>query len=395
VALQEFTTTCPEYSIGVNSSLADQLHAYVRRTSDNDRWVRHVADQFVLADQGSASSTGRVMGPLDRGDSVAQWDAATKLEAAIERAVGKLPAALADQLRAMLTPENIAALAIILAAWAASHALGIGEVVDLILAVGGVVMLGPEAIRAVQELASFATGALGAKSNADLDNAGDHLAEAVAIVGVDGAMVLLTHRAGGKLGDRVPRVNTRPAEVVTPEGLRLNIGPVDDSLPQTAAMSTPEPGGVGPANAGVDVRATPEEVRAWADGLETLPTPTNSARDLYEVAKTGDRNYVVPAGDETIATDGVRATDAHLLEAKYVDNPARSPFIDDSACPDFVRENVRAKVDDEFRRYAAALKDARNPVDQLAVIINDERAAPYFEALLSKYHIQGHIEIRP
>lgn len=78
-----------------------------------------------------------------------------------------------------------------------------------------------------------------------------------------------------------------------------------------------------------------------------------------------------------------------------MDNPARSPFIDDSACPDFVRENVRAKVDDEFRRYAAALKDARNPVDQLAVIINDERAASYFEALLSQYHIQGHIEIRP
>ncbi len=59
----------------------------------------------------------------------------------LERALAKLPSAVADQLRALLTPENVAALVVILGVWAASHALGIGEIMDLILALGGVIML--------------------------------------------------------------------------------------------------------------------------------------------------------------------------------------------------------------------------------------------------------------
>jgi hypothetical protein len=91
----------------------------------------------------------------------------------------------ADQLRALLTPENTAALATILG------------------------ILGPEAIRAAQELVGFATGALTAPSDADLDQAGEHLATAVAIVGVDGAMALLAHKATQTLGDSIPTINTR------------------------------------------------------------------------------------------------------------------------------------------------------------------------------------------
>src|SRR6266851_4581285 len=145
-ALDEFAATCREYSLGINGSLGDRLRTYARRTSEGDLWVRRVGEQFLLADQ------GLVMGTLDSGSAVADWSGAQKIEAALERAIAKLPAALAEQLRALLTPENIATLVIILGIWAASHAFGIGEIMDLILAVVGVVMLGPEAIRAVQEL---------------------------------------------------------------------------------------------------------------------------------------------------------------------------------------------------------------------------------------------------
>lgn len=232
-ALDQFTATCREYSLGIDSSLAQQLQAYARRTSDHDLWVRRVAEQFVLADQCSSGGDGLVMGAMDGGSSVADWDASRKVEAAVERAIEKLPAALAAQLRALLTPENVAALVIILGIWAASQAVGIGEIMDLILAVGGIVMLGPEAIRAVQELAGFATGAIGAQSDADLDEAGGHLANAIAIVGVDGAMTLLAHKASGAAAEGVPKLVPGEAEFVTPDGVRVRLTTPTEPVPSS------------------------------------------------------------------------------------------------------------------------------------------------------------------
>lgn len=231
VALDEFASTCREYSLGINSSIAQRLREYARRTSEHDLWVRRVGEQFVLADQGLAAGNGLAMATLDSGTSVADWSAATRIEAALERAVSKLPSALAEQLRALLTPENVAALVAILGIWAASQAFGIGEIVDLILAVGGVIMLGPEAIRAVQNLVEFTTGAVGAQDYADLDQAGEHLATAVAIVGVDGAMALLAHKAGGAIKEGAPSLTTAEAELVTPDGIRVRVSDPVERLP--------------------------------------------------------------------------------------------------------------------------------------------------------------------
>src|ERR687886_23616 len=181
VALDEFPAPCREYSLGIDSSLAHRLRDYARRTSEHDLWVRRVAEQFVQADQGVAPDEGVIMGTLESSTSVAGWSAPSKIDAALERALSRLPAALAEQLRAMLTPENVAALVAILGVWAASQAVGDG----------------------------------------DLDRAGEHLANAVTIVGVDGAVALLAHKAGGMLGDRVPRIAGPSTEAITPEGVRV------------------------------------------------------------------------------------------------------------------------------------------------------------------------------
>ena len=239
VALDEFTATCREYSLGINSSIAQGLREYARRTSEHDLWVRRVGEQFVLTDQGLVGGDDLVMATLDSGTSVADWSATTKIQAALERAISKLPSAMAEQLRALLTPENIAALVAVLGVWAASQAFGVGEIVDLILAVGGVIMLGPEAIRAVQNLVEFATGAVGAQGYADLDQAGEHLATAVAIVGVDGAMALLAHKAGGAIKDRAPSLPTAEAELVTPEGIRVRVSDPGEPLPGSDTPAGP------------------------------------------------------------------------------------------------------------------------------------------------------------
>ncbi|MBV9543836.1 MAG: hypothetical protein JOY61_05620 [Chloroflexi bacterium] len=204
--------------------------------------ARHLADLHadvqqrarLLADsQQDTVQDGVFMNTLQGAPaSVADWSAENKLQVALERAAEHLPGDVADQLRALLTPENIAALVAILGVWAAAQAFGVGEIVDLILAVGGIIALGPDAIRAVQDLVSFATGTFSARTDADLDAAGAHLASAVAIIGVDGALALLAHKASGSLGDSVPRVQTGGADMVTPEGVRVGTGgaPLNDGV---------------------------------------------------------------------------------------------------------------------------------------------------------------------
>src|SRR5262249_46076545 len=98
---------------------------------------------------------------------------------------------------------------------------------------------------------------------------------------------------------------------------------------------------------------------------------------------------------EKVWADGIRAEDQTLLDAKFIDKPGRSPFIEGSDCPDFIRDKILPQIDDEFRRYAAVISDSNTPVKALEVITNDARAVPYFEGLLEKYGIPGNVVVRP
>jgi hypothetical protein len=166
--------------------------------------------------------------------------------------------------------------------------------------------------------------------------------------------------------------------------------------PQATAAGQPAtPGSNTAANALKAARATPEEVEAWAAGLQTQDTPARTPNDLYERAQTGTVNYLIKGGGTQVWADGVRAADAHVLEAKYIDNPARSPYIAGSACPPFVREAAQAQADKEFQRYAAVLADPNNPVHEMEVITSDKRAVAFFNGLLKKYQIRGRVVVRP
>jgi Domain of unknown function (DUF4157) len=160
---------------------------------------------------------------------------------------------------------------------------------------------------------------------------------------------------------------------------------------------------------------TPEELakvkQAWAEGkalavaeetfddwIKQFPrkkTPNNTPRDAYEIQHTGPENIELRGGGEKIWADGVRSTDAHLLEAKFVENPASSPFIPGSKCPQFIRDKIVAEVNEEFRRYGAILNDSNTPAKALEVITNDQQAVPFFQDLLTKYNIPGQIVVKP
>jgi hypothetical protein len=69
--------------------------------------------------------------------------------------------------------------------------------------------------------------------------------------------------------------------------------------------------------------------------------------------------------------------------------------VEDSAVPDFIREDIRAKLDDEFARYAEVVKDPSTPVTGLEIITNEPRAVPFFEKLLKAHGIPGRVVVRP
>jgi hypothetical protein len=86
--LDEFAATCREYSLGINSSLAQQLQAFARRTSEDDLWVRRTADGFLAADAGDGAL---VMGTMLPGTADASSSTADSYRSVSPDAVGTWP----------------------------------------------------------------------------------------------------------------------------------------------------------------------------------------------------------------------------------------------------------------------------------------------------------------
>jgi hypothetical protein len=145
-----------------------------------------------------------------------------------------------------------------------------------------------------------------------------------------------------------------------------------------------------------DVRAVNENaVTEWARDFERKPTPTSTAAGRYEVAQTGPLNIHLEGGGVKVWADGLDAPTAKVQEAKLVDNPGRSPFVDGSACPSYVRDAIREKVENEFERYAKVINDPSTPVDGLQVIVSHPAAIPYFTTLMERLRIPGTILVKP
>jgi hypothetical protein len=107
-----------------------------------------------------------------------------------------------EEIEKLLNPETLAIIAGVLTLWVGSHFIGIGEIIDIILLAVGVVAIGMAVFDGVGELSEFATTALDARSDADLDRAALHFANAVSILGVQAVLAVLfrgaprTHRGG-------------------------------------------------------------------------------------------------------------------------------------------------------------------------------------------------------
>jgi uncharacterized membrane protein len=124
-----------------------------------------------------------------------------RLEEVIDRTGAKLGPEVAAQLRTLKEPVTLGIIAATLAAWVVGHAFGYGEAIDIVIAVVGVLTIGLAVFSGLDELFEFAYDTYSARDSADLDRAADHLAKAIAILGVQAVLAILLKNApkGGRV----------------------------------------------------------------------------------------------------------------------------------------------------------------------------------------------------
>lgn len=132
-------------------------------------------------------------------NDVARWPLTDKIAEAIRLSTERMPGTLATQLRSFLEPETLAIISATLAIWAASHFVGVGEIVDVGLLLVGAFMIGWSITDVVNDLVSFGSTAYNARSEADLRRASVFFARAVVTAGVTTVLALLLRRSARSL----------------------------------------------------------------------------------------------------------------------------------------------------------------------------------------------------
>lgn len=111
----------------------------------------------------------------------------------------------------MLKPETFAFIGATLALWAAgSHFFGIGEIVDAVLLIIGMVTIGFAVFEGSSEFYEFTHGAMDATSDADLDVAAQHFARSVTLLGIATVQALLMRgQAQAVVARGAPKIHPR------------------------------------------------------------------------------------------------------------------------------------------------------------------------------------------
>lgn len=145
-------------------------------------------------------------------EEIARMSSADKIGEALRRSLPHLPADARAVVEVMVQPQSLALMAGMLVVWAGSHAFGVGEVVDIVLLGVGAVTLGFAVFEGAAALKDFVVGALGARTDADLEEAGRQFARAVVLLGISTIQALLLRGQGRAVIARGrPQIHPRPA----------------------------------------------------------------------------------------------------------------------------------------------------------------------------------------
>ncbi|WP_406161975.1 polymorphic toxin-type HINT domain-containing protein [Streptomyces canus] len=110
---------------------------------------------------------------------------------------------------------------------------------------------------------------------------------------------------------------------------------------------------------------------SYALSLKTGAPKGSGANQAYQVRVVGSTEYHATGGGTQVWADSLDINTSELLDAKYVGNAGRSPFVPGGKVPDFIQAKIDTKMNDEFSRYAAVINDPGNPLVGLRVITNE------------------------
>lgn len=142
--------------------------------------------------------------------NVSAWPLEQRLSETLTRTLPKLQPDARAQLKALINPKSLAIIAGVLVAWVVSHAFGVGEAIDLLIAAVGVAAIGFAVFTGLDHLYDFAVGVYSAKSTSDLDAAADSLSKAITILGVQAVLAVLFRGAKAPITGRGGRINLGP-----------------------------------------------------------------------------------------------------------------------------------------------------------------------------------------
>lgn len=320
------------------------------------------------------------------------------------RALEKMPAETTKEVHAMLSPESLAIMAGVTAAWVGSQGIPIvGQAVDAALLVMGVIALASQTAVVTDSLWNYVKYASEARDDNGLETAATHLARAMATVGVSVVTFILTKKVAGK-----PKTRPEPSAPL-PEPLPVVAGGYASSAVRSTAGVIPGTS-VAPALATTGsrsgggrvapVKAKPKKVnlkafKGWLDKAPRRPAPERREAYQYQRKHAGQEEMLVSGGGKQIWADGARLDSARLVEVKHIGSADNSPFISGSKCDDYVRSMIQEEIAEEFSRYASVINDPQTPAVALEVVINDSRAVPFFETLLRQFEIPGKVIVRP
>ena len=156
--------------------------------------------------------------------------------------ISKLPMELENAVKDMLSPAAIAMIAGVMVIWAGSHVFGVGFAVDAVMLVSGVVFLGLEVWDIADDFGDYLSKTAAAETQAQLDEASNHLARIIVVLGVEVFMVVIAKASG-----RNARAARKEAEV--------QLKPQDRKTDGLDEVATVEGDGVDGYDAGAEVVA--------------------------------------------------------------------------------------------------------------------------------------------
>ena len=169
---------------------------------------------------------------------VGTWPIEDRLGEAFRRTLPKLAPEARVELEAVISPEALAIMGGVLIAWIVSHAFGLGEIIDIVLVVVGAVAIEWSVFSGIDHLYDFAVLVYRPATERDLDIAADHLAKAIAILGVQATLAILFRGAKGPRTGKGGRLNVGPPPPKTPGARYKPVIREDPSLPAGRGATT-------------------------------------------------------------------------------------------------------------------------------------------------------------